>query len=92
MDLRGKNATRNQRTLGGKGGERVVMWVTVTVFKTASHETCIYPKNSNESGVMIDVGVDTGLKVLHTTRYVDDRDRNDAEVVDAGGREIWTWD
>ena len=41
---------------------------------------------------MIDVGVDTGLGVLYTTRCVDDRDRNDAGVVDAGGREIWTWD
>ena len=55
-------------------------------------KTCIHPKNSNESGAMIDVGVDTGLKVLHTARCVDDRDRNDAGVVDAGGREIWTWD
>ena len=41
---------------------------------------------------MIDVGVDTGLELLYTTRCVDDHDRNDAEVVDAGGREIWTWD
>ena len=39
---------------------------------------------------MIDVGVDTGLGVLDTTRCFDDRDHNDTGVVDAGGREIWT--
>ena len=29
---------------------------------------------------MMDVGVDTGLGVLYTTRCVDDRDHNDAVV------------
>ena len=60
----------------------MVMWVGVTVFKTPSPETCIYPKNSNESGAMIGVGVDTGLGLLYMTRCVDDRDHNEAEVVD----------
>jgi hypothetical protein len=47
-------------------------------------KTRIYPNNSNESGVMVNVDEYMGLSALYTTRCVDDRGHNDAEGVDAG--------